>query len=183
LPAARAARFEGLGLHPDRARSFAFNTELGDYFEQGLSATEPAPDAVTLSNWIPQLVERIGSDADPAGSRVSAHALATLAQMVSAKQISHDAGREVLSRLAESGGDPREVAEREGLGALGDESDGLVELVDRAIAADPAAAEQVRAGNARAIGPLVGYVMRETKGRADGGVVTRLIAERVAAQG
>jgi aspartyl-tRNA(Asn)/glutamyl-tRNA(Gln) amidotransferase subunit B len=183
LPAARAARFERVGLHPDRARSFAFNTELGDYFEQGLSATDPPPDPVTLSNWIPQLVERIGSDADPAGSRVTAQALATLAQMVSAKQISHDAAREVLSRLVESGGDPREVAEREGLGALTDESDGLVELVDRAIAADPAAAEQLRGGNARAIGPLVGYVMRETKGRADGGVVTRLIAERVAAQG
>ena len=32
----------------------------------------------------------------------------------------------------------------------------------------------------KAIGPLVGYVMRETKGRADGGEVTRLIRERVA---
>jgi aspartyl-tRNA(Asn)/glutamyl-tRNA(Gln) amidotransferase subunit B len=31
----------------------------------------------------------------------------------------------------------------------------------------------------RAIGPLVGYVMRETKGRADGGEVTRLIRERL----
>jgi aspartyl-tRNA(Asn)/glutamyl-tRNA(Gln) amidotransferase subunit B len=181
LPAARAARFEGLGLHPDRARSFAFNTELGDYFEQGLEASG-APDPVNLSNWIPQLVERIGSDADPAQSRVTAQALARLAEMVSARQISHDAAREVLNRLVEHGGDPREVAEREGLGALTDDSDGLIEIVDRAIAADPAAAAQVRAGNARAVGPLVGYVMRETKGRADGGVVTRLIAERVAAQ-
>jgi aspartyl-tRNA(Asn)/glutamyl-tRNA(Gln) amidotransferase subunit B len=31
----------------------------------------------------------------------------------------------------------------------------------------------------KAIGPLVGYVMRETKGRADGGEVTRLIRERL----
>ena len=38
-----------------------------------------------------------------------------------------------------------------------------------------AAAEKVRAGNAKAMGPLVGYVMRETKGRADGGEVNRLI--------
>jgi aspartyl-tRNA(Asn)/glutamyl-tRNA(Gln) amidotransferase subunit B len=45
----------------------------------------------------------------------------------------------------------------------------------RAIAADPDAADKVRAGNMKAIGPLVGYVMRETKGRADGGEVTRLI--------
>jgi aspartyl-tRNA(Asn)/glutamyl-tRNA(Gln) amidotransferase subunit B len=51
--------------------------------------------------------------------------------------------------------------------------------VDRAIASDPSAAEQVKAGNMRAIGPLVGYVMRETKGRADGGEVTRLIRQRL----
>jgi len=54
--------------------------------------------------------------------------------------------------------------------------------VQRAIAADPAAVEQLRAGNGKAIGPLVGYVMRETKGRADGSVVTRLIRELVGTQ-
>ena len=53
--------------------------------------------------------------------------------------------------------------------------------MDAAIAADPDAAEKVRAGNMKAIGPLVGYVMRETKGRADGGEITRLIRERVSA--
>ena len=38
---------------------------------------------------------------------------------------------------------------------------------------------RVRDGNMKAIGPLVGFVMRETKGRADGGEVTRLIRERL----
>ena len=55
----------------------------------------------------------------------------------------------------------------------------MTEIVDRAIASDPAAAEKVRDGNMKAIGPLVGYVMRETKGRADGGEITRLIRERL----
>jgi aspartyl-tRNA(Asn)/glutamyl-tRNA(Gln) amidotransferase subunit B len=95
---------------------------------------------------------------------------------VATKQVSRDAAREVLTRLVDEGGDPREIVEREGLGAL---SDGLSEIVDRAIEADPAAADQVRAGNMKAVGPLVGFVMRETKGRADGGEVTRLIRERL----
>jgi aspartyl-tRNA(Asn)/glutamyl-tRNA(Gln) amidotransferase subunit B len=100
--------------------------------------------------------------------------------MVRDKEVSRDAAREVLTKLVESGGDPRAIVEAEGLGSLGDD-DGLAEIVDRAIAADPAAAEQVRAGNMRAIGPLVGFVMRETKGRADGGEVARVIRERVGA--
>src|SRR6202035_3716372 len=102
-----------------------------------------------------------------------------LATMVKAKEVSRDAAREVLTRLVEEGGDPREIVEQQGLGALSAEDEGLGDLVDGAIAADPAAAEQVRSGNMKAIGPLVGYVMRETKGRADGGEVTRLIRERV----
>lgn len=181
LPAQRAARFEHeLGLSTELARSFAFRAELGDYFERAVAAD--GADPVTIANWIPQLVERIGSDSDPRSSNVSPESLAALAAMVSAREVSRDAAREVLTMLVQEGGDPRAIVDREGLGALRGEDDGLGELVDRAIASDPAAAEQVRAGNMKAIGPLVGYVMRETKGRADGGEVTRLIRERVNAR-
>jgi aspartyl-tRNA(Asn)/glutamyl-tRNA(Gln) amidotransferase subunit B len=124
-------------------------------------------------------VERIGPNADPSESKVAPESLAALATMVKAKEVSRDAAREVLTRLASEGGDPRAIIEREGLGALSDQDDGLAEIVDRALASDPAAADKVRAGNMKAIGPLVGFVMRETKGRADGGEVRRLILERL----
>jgi aspartyl-tRNA(Asn)/glutamyl-tRNA(Gln) amidotransferase subunit B len=191
LPAQRAGRFESeLGLSPDRAREFAFRAELGDYFERAVEAgaaagagAGPGASPPEIANWIPQLVERIGSDADPSDSKVTPESLATLAALVKAKQVSRDAARDVLSRLVQDGGDPREIVEREGLGALSGKDDGLGALVEQAIAADPEAAAKVRAGNMKAIGPLVGYVMRETKGRADGGEVTRLIRERVGADG
>jgi aspartyl-tRNA(Asn)/glutamyl-tRNA(Gln) amidotransferase subunit B len=182
LPVERATRFEHeLGLGAGRARELAFRAELGDYFERALAAAgaDGGVDPVELSNWIPQLVERIPRDSDPAESKVAPESLATLAAMVKAREVSRDAAREVLSRLVTEGGDPREIVQREGLGAISGEDDGLGELVDRAIASEPSAAEQVKAGNMRAIGPLVGYVMRETKGRADGGEVTRLIRERL----
>ena len=182
LPAARAQRFEReFGLGPDRARELAFRRELGDYFEGALAGSGDGREAaIAIANWIPQLVERIGSDADPSESRVAPAALASLATMVAAKEVSRDAARDVLTMLVQRGGDPRELIEREGLGAIsGDGKDELVAIVDSAIAADPDAAAKVRAGNMKAIGPLVGYVMRETKGRADGGEVTRLIRERV----
>ena len=182
LPADRAARFEGeLGLSASRATQFAFRTELGDYFEAAIGAADAA-DANAVANWLEQLVERIGSDVDPATSKVTAEALASLATMVSAKEVSRDAAREVLTRLVAEGGDPTAIVERENLGALSGEDNGLAEIVARALASDPVAAEQVKAGNMKAIGPLVGYVMRETKGRADGGEVTRLIREALQAR-
>jgi aspartyl-tRNA(Asn)/glutamyl-tRNA(Gln) amidotransferase subunit B len=180
LPADRAARYETeLGLSAPRARLLAFRTELGDYFEAAVAAGDGVePSAV--ANWIELLIERIGSDADPASTKVPPEALASLVAMVSAKQVSRDAGREVLTRLVDEGGDPRTIVERENLGALSGDGNGLAEIVARALASDPAAAEQVKAGNMKAIGPLVGFVMRETKGRADGGEVTRLIREQLA---
>jgi len=179
LPADRAQRFEReLGLAGDRARELAFRTELANYYEAALAA-DGEVDPVQLANWIPALVERIGSSTDPALSRVTPAALATLAGMVSAREVSRDAAREVLTEMVAEGGDPREIVARRGLGALaGDEAD-LGAIVERALAADPDAAEKVRAGNMKAVGPLVAFVMRETKGRADGGEVTRLIRERL----
>ena len=182
LPAERAARFEReLGLSATRARELAFRGELGDYFERALETSEGLGPA-ELANWIPLLVERIGSDADPERSPVSPQSLAALAAMVSRRELSRDAARKVLSHMASAGGEPAAIAEREGLLALADGDGELTQLVERAIAQDPRAAEQVRANNMKAIGPLVGYVMRETKGRADGGEVRRLILERLAAR-
>ncbi len=194
LPAQRAARFErALGLSAERARQLAFRAELGDYFERVLAAASSGgtpdqaptgngdgrPTPEELANWIPQLVERIGSDVNPAESRVSPEMLATLATMVQAKEVSRPAARQVLSRLAAEGGDPRAIVEESGLGAMGTDGGELEGLIEQAIASDPAASDQVRAGNGKALGPLVGYVMRQTSGRADGGEVRRLILERL----
>jgi aspartyl-tRNA(Asn)/glutamyl-tRNA(Gln) amidotransferase subunit B len=187
LPAARAVRFEReLGLSADRAREFAFRAERGDYFELVLAANgdngSAATDPVAVANWIPLLVERIGPDADPADSKVTPAALATLVEMVETKAVGREAAREVLTRLVAEGGDPRAIVEAEGLGAMRADDGGMTELIDRAIAENPAAADQVRAGNVKALGPLVGYIMRESKGRADGGEVGELIRARLLGQ-
>ena len=55
----------------------------------------------------------------------------------------------------------------------------LADIVAAALRANADAAERVREGNAKAIGPIVGHVMRETKGRADGTEVARLVNEQL----
>jgi aspartyl-tRNA(Asn)/glutamyl-tRNA(Gln) amidotransferase subunit B len=93
--------------------------------------------------------------------------------------INRKTGREVLGRLVVEGGDPAAIVEAEGLGAVSADDGMLEAAVERAIAGDPGAAEKVRAGEMKAIGALVGAVMRETQGRADGGEVNRLIREQL----
>jgi aspartyl-tRNA(Asn)/glutamyl-tRNA(Gln) amidotransferase subunit B len=189
LPAARAERLERtLSLSRESAQQLAFRAELGDYFEAALAApVEPAPPAQALANWISSdLLARLEDDAgagggaggDPLSSRVKPAAMASLVGMAASKLISVGAARQVLDRLVAEGGDPRAIVEVEGLAAMGDAED-LGAIVAAALAANADAAERVRSGNVKAIGPIVGYVMRETKGRADGGDVTKLVNEQL----
>jgi aspartyl-tRNA(Asn)/glutamyl-tRNA(Gln) amidotransferase subunit B len=181
LPAARAERFQReTGLSAESAQLLAFKTELGDYFEAALAASvAPAPPPQALVNWIAgDLVGRLEDGEDPGSSRVEPRALAALVGLVAAKRVSVGAGRQVLDRLVLEGGDPVAIVEHEGLAVI-DGADELASIVAAALGANVDAAERVRAGNTKAIGPIVGYVMRETKGRADGGEVARLINEQL----
>jgi aspartyl-tRNA(Asn)/glutamyl-tRNA(Gln) amidotransferase subunit B len=177
LPAARVERLRGVvGLTAESARLLAFRAELGDYFEAALAAAaDPSPPAQMLANWITgELMGRLPDGQDPADSKVTPQAIAVLVGLVAAKRVNIGAGRQVLERLLVDGGDPLGIVEAEGLAAL-DGGEELDAIVAAALQANAAAAEGVRAGNAKAIGPIVGYVMRETKGRADGGEVARLV--------
>jgi aspartyl-tRNA(Asn)/glutamyl-tRNA(Gln) amidotransferase subunit B len=188
LPADRAERLQRqVGLSADSAQLLAFRGELGDYFEAALAASvEPGdPPAQALANWLTgELVPRLvhgadaGADADPSSSHVQPQALAQLVGLVSTKRISVGAARQVLDRLVAHGGDPQAIVAQEGLTAM-DGDDELAAVVAAALAANADAAQRVREGNAKAIGPIVGHVMRETKGRADGTEVSRLIAEQL----
>jgi aspartyl-tRNA(Asn)/glutamyl-tRNA(Gln) amidotransferase subunit B len=182
LPAARAERLEAAGLSAESARRLAFRGELGDFFEAALAAgAQPAPGAQTLANWITgELVAGLGDVEDPAESLVAPAAMAALVGLVTDGQITVAAGRRVLERLIAEGGEPAGIVEREGLAAMDSGGDELAAIVAGALAANPDAAQRVREGNAKAIGPIVGQVMRETKGRADGTEVSRLINEQLA---
>jgi aspartyl-tRNA(Asn)/glutamyl-tRNA(Gln) amidotransferase subunit B len=177
LPAARAERLErDLELPAETARLLAFRSELGDFFESAVEASGNG-EVRTLANWMTnELAARIG-DSDPAGTALEPSAFADLVAMVDAKQVSAGAAKEVLDVLIQEGGDPAAIVETQGLGRA--ESGELEAIVERAIADNPDAVEKIRAGKGQAIGAIVGAVMRETKGRADGGEVQRMISERL----
>jgi aspartyl-tRNA(Asn)/glutamyl-tRNA(Gln) amidotransferase subunit B len=185
LPEERRRRYEDeLGVPQVTARQLAFDAELGEYFERAVAAAGEANGAA-IANWVTgDLIARLRESGDgevgPSSSKVAPDALARLVAMVESNQVTTAAARKVLADLVREGGDPAEIVDREGLAQMSDAGE-LEEIVERAIEAEPEAAEKVRSGNPKAVGPIVGAVMRETKGRADGGEVTRLIREKLGA--
>jgi aspartyl-tRNA(Asn)/glutamyl-tRNA(Gln) amidotransferase subunit B len=182
LPAARMARYEAeLGLSPEAATLLATDPETAAYFERAADAAGGV-EARIVANWVTgELAAALRQDEGEGGaaeSKVEPEALAALVMMVGEKKISHGSGKQVLTTLVAEGGDPAAIVEREGLAQISDSGE-LEFIVAAAIEANPEAADQIRAGNAKAIGAIVGAVMKETKGRADGGEVNRLIKERL----
>ncbi len=168
LPAARADRYaRDWGLPEDTARLFAYEPEWGDYFER----VEGEPRVV--ANWVTELRARAESPA-----AVEPSDLAKLIGLVDARTVTAGNARVVLDRLVADGGDPEEIVEREDLGAMGDSGE-LAGVVAKVIEDNPDVVGRIRGGNTKAMGALVGPVMRETKGKADGGEVNRLIREQL----
>jgi aspartyl-tRNA(Asn)/glutamyl-tRNA(Gln) amidotransferase subunit B len=182
LPAARAARYEGeMGLAQDVAALLAADPETAGYFEQVAEATGDVEPRV-VANWVTgelaAVLRQDGGEASAAKSNVEPGALAALIGMVQEKKISHGSGKTVLVTLVAEGGEPEAIVEREGLAQISDSGE-LESIVAAAVEANPEAAEQIKAGNQKAIGAIVGFVMKQTKGRADGGEVNRLIREQL----
>jgi aspartyl-tRNA(Asn)/glutamyl-tRNA(Gln) amidotransferase subunit B len=175
LPAQRRERYASeLGLLDKTAAQIAFDAELGGYFERVLEVA-PGLEAAVVAGWVTNELPRDGDETplpDPSY-------LAATIELVQANRVSRDGARQVLRAHGE-GLAPAEIVERDGLAQIEDSGE-LAAIVARAIESDPAAAERVAEGNMKAVGPLVGYVMRETGGRANGGEVTRLIREQLGA--
>jgi aspartyl-tRNA(Asn)/glutamyl-tRNA(Gln) amidotransferase subunit B len=166
LPADREARYrDELGIPGATAAQLAGDADLAAYFEEVRELADGV-EPRTVANWLTNELAAADGRPDPA-------ALSKLIRMVDGKQVSHAVGRKILSTLVAEGGDPAELATEY------ESDEDLDAIVDRAIESEPDAAERVREGNPKAIGPLVGAVMRETRGAADGGEVTRLIREKL----
>ena len=113
-----------------------------------------------------------------AAESIPAQRLATLTTMESSGDVTATQAKTVLAEMIERDGseDPADIAVELGFEAM--KSDDLEQFVDAAIAAQPDAWEKFCAGEGKAMGALVGAVMKASKGQADGKAVTALLNQK-----
>ena len=107
-----------------------------------------------------------------------ARSLADLVRAIGSGAISRTNAREVLAIHLRTGRPTGEIIEREGFAQIS-EAGPLDAAVDAALAANPAAVEDYRAGKAQAIGFLVGQVMKATRGQANAALVQDALRRRL----
>ena len=92
--------------------------------------------------------------------------------------ISGNAGKEVLEEMVTTGKNASSIIEAKGMKQISDEGS-LEKLVDQAIAANPKAIESYKAGKTAALGAIVGWVMKESKGQANPTKVNEIIMKKI----
>jgi len=178
LPEARRRRLAAaFGLPDDQARQVGGDRAATAYFEAAVRAgVAPRQAANWITGEIARLLKegRLSIEAAP----VPPGALARLVAQVEAGTISLGVARGVFDRMWRTGGEAEAIVAREGLGRVDDEAR-LEGIVREVVRANPKAVAQFRAGKPLVLGFFVGQVMKATGGKADPGLVNRLLAREL----
>lgn len=148
---------------------------LADLFEQTIAL---GSDPKEVSNWLMgetiRLVNESGTDLDDIA--FAPEHLAKLIQMIQGNEINRKVGKEVFERIFKENIDPEAYVEAHGLKSMNDEG-ALRTTIETIVAENPKSVEDYKAGKKKAIGFLVGQTMKATQGKANPGMVNKILNE------
>ncbi|MBO9600771.1 MAG: Asp-tRNA(Asn)/Glu-tRNA(Gln) amidotransferase subunit GatB, partial [Cohnella sp.] len=178
LPDARQARYIAeYGLSSYDAGVLTASMKLAIFFEESLKFTT---DAKASANWI--MGDLLGylnaNNLELEDVKITGQGLGEMIQLIEKGTISSKIAKTVFKGIVETGKSPAQIVEEQGLVQISDEG-AIVAVVDAVIAANPQSVEDFRGGKDKAIGFLVGQIMKETKGKANPGLVNKLLMERL----
>ena len=178
LPADRRARFIDEYQIPDYDAEFLTATrQMADFFDETARLSK---DPKASSNWIMGDLSGLlnGAGIEIQDSKITPALLGELIHLIKDGTISGKIAKSVLPEVFETGKSPRRVVEQKGLAQISDSS-AIETIIDQVIADNPSSAQDYRDGKKKAIGFLVGQVMRTTKGRANPQIVNQILRKKL----
>ncbi|MFE0560807.1 Asp-tRNA(Asn)/Glu-tRNA(Gln) amidotransferase subunit GatB [Paenibacillus lautus] len=176
LPDARKARYASeYGLPDYDAAVITSSKLLADFFEDSLNYTK---DAKSISNWIMgDLLGYLNSNnLELSEVKITGQGLGEMIGLIEKGTISSKIAKTVFKEMLESGKLPAQIVEEKGLVQISDEG-AIKRIVEQVVANNPQSVEDYKAGKQKAIGFLVGQVMKESKGKANPALANKLLVE------
>ncbi|MBE3557371.1 MAG: Asp-tRNA(Asn)/Glu-tRNA(Gln) amidotransferase subunit GatB [Firmicutes bacterium] len=182
LPDAKQKRYiETFGLSAYDASVLTASKQTAAYFEAAVAAFPKDPKAV--ANWVmgdfSRKLNEAGLTADQAP--LTPEQLAEIPALIDEGTLSSKMAKELFEKAWAKGASPRRIAQEEGMTQITDLSQ-LIDLARRVVAGNPKAVADVRAGKQKAMGALVGQMMKETKGRANPTLVHEALQQAIEEQ-
>jgi len=178
LPDDRKERYvREFGLPAYDAMVLTNTKELADYFEACVAAY-PNPKAV--SNWVMGDLSRLlnANNTNITSCLIKPEQLAAMLRLLEKGTISGKIAKMVFEEMFATGKDAETIVKEKGLVQISDEG-AISSIVDEVIAKNQKSVEDYRAGKDRALGFLVGQVMKVSKGKANPEMVNKLLKERL----
>lgn len=179
LPDARQRRYqEELGLPAYDAHVLTLTKEMSDMFEKTVSL---GADAKLASNYLMVDVNAYLNKVQKELSEtaLTAEGLAGMIKLITDGTISSKIAKKVFAELIEHGGDAEKIVKEKGLVQVSD-SGQLLAWVNEALDNNPKSIEDYKNGRDRAIGFLVGQIMKASKGQANPQMINKMLLEEIA---
>lgn len=153
-----------------------------DTAELVLKVQQKAGDAVAkrVAHWFSSAVADDDELVATQNAALEPTRFGALAEMVEKKELSSTAAKEVFNEMLHNEAEPRDIAEKKNLLQVSNE-DEIMAIVDTVLAEPSAqkAIDDIKSGNDKAIGFLVGQVMKQSKGKANPALAQQLIRRRI----
>ena len=174
LPVERREMYQTkFGLPAYDAGILTSSKYISDYFEKCVSFYD-APKKI--SNWILTDLLKLVKEEEVFEFPIAEQPLAEIIKMVDEKKINKTVGLQLLDQVAQTGKDPLTLAKELGLLTTISEEQ-ITSLLQEFKDSNPKAVEDYKKEPQRVIGFIVGYVMKNTAGKANGELVKSLIAK------
>lgn len=173
----KARYIQDYGLSDYDASIILLDKEVAAYFD---CCVKLSPLNKLLTNWI---TVDIAGYLNKTGKTIKEFSvapehLATLVAMIDKGQISNKQARQIFEAMIEQHGEPRALADKLGMMQISDESV-ILGYIKEALDANPQSIEDYKAGKDRAVGFLVGQIMKKTGGKINPGLTSKLLLEEL----
>ena len=178
LPDARRARMiNDFGLSAYDAGIITNSRAMAEYFD---AVVKENVDAKLAANWIMgDLSKNLNTENKTiAESPVSAVNLAKLIKLIQEGTISSKIAKTVFEEMWKNDADPAVIVKEKGLVQITD-TNAIEKIIDAVLADNPKPVADYKGGNAKSIGFLVGQVMKASRGKANPGMVNKLLKEKL----
>ena len=179
LPDARQKRYqEELGLPAYDAHVLTLTKEMSDMFEKTVSlGADPKLASNYLMVDVNAYLNKVQKDLSE--TKLTAEGLAGMIKLITDGTISSKIAKKVFAELIEHGGDAEKIVKEKGLVQVCD-SGQLLAWVNEALDNNPKSIEDYKNGRDRAIGFLVGQIMKASKGQANPQMINKMLLEEIA---
>jgi aspartyl-tRNA(Asn)/glutamyl-tRNA(Gln) amidotransferase subunit B len=180
LPWNRRARYAQLGLKENDVAYIGSTFERTTFFDAVLALLANEKETMLLSvNYIVSDLGGYYAKHDGVEyEHVTPESFVALMRMVAANELSSRGAKDVLAIMAESGGDPKAIATERGLLQQSD-PEALRAAIKEVLEANPAVADEYRAGKESVLQFLVGQGMKATKGAGNPSIIRDLLIEEL----